>query len=56
MGNAKAITIGEVLDVRLVLTSYGIGLTLTYMYKCSLTFITVTYFLEHLGTKRMLEL
>jgi len=26
MGNAKASIIGEVLDVRLVLTSYGIGL------------------------------
>jgi len=26
LGNAKASTIGEVLDVRLVLKSYGIGL------------------------------
>jgi len=26
LGNAKASTIGEVLDVRLALTSYGIGL------------------------------
>jgi len=34
LGNAKASTIGEVLDVRLVLTSYGIGLMSYTLQPC----------------------
>jgi len=49
MGNAKASIIGEVLDVRLVLTSYGIGLVDKHAIITTLCNNTMQYFMIYNG-------